>query len=137
MLVERSWCIVYRHHRWCIYSLFAYLDLSWVLSTLFLFNSDFTFSYGQILAMFSVAPALLSTIELVGSSRRDLALFFRHLPGRCWAEVVYLVAGIELDPRECISLLQLASFLPHLLPIVRSNGGLGKWEDGEFPDSIV
>lgn len=137
MTLEWSWRIMCRHHRWYIYSVFTYLDFGWVFSIL-LFNSDFTFSYGQILAMFSMAPALLSTVELVvSSSRRDLALFFRHLPGQCWAEAVYLVAGIELDPRERISLVQLASFLPYLLPLVRSRGGVGRWEDGEFPDRIV
>ena len=56
------------------------------------------YSRAQLLSTFAAVPPLILTARLIYNSRRALLHSIQHLPGRCSAEVRYLITGFEPGP---------------------------------------
>lgn len=139
VFMKSAWCTLSSNHKWFIYILFTYLDVSWaievIVSSVSASSTTYLLSYGQVLSLFAAVPPFVLTVKFIYSSRWDLVRFIRHFSRLLLIEMVYLMTGKELDPLAQDNQLPLThptTLLPVLFPTLRrgrsgGNRGAGPW----------
>lgn len=94
--------------------MFAYLDISWAIpivgTGVYGATDGYVLSYGQVLAIFTAIPPLITTVNFIHSC--DLLDLIQCFPRECRNEVVYLITGKLLDPPTKGNLIPLNNPTP-------------------------